>query len=364
MFSKKHPGGLAILIMAGLFLLNCGERSDFKSISEAHPENILRHSTSLYSAIAFFIGTQLDIFTRLDEKPMAAAEAAEAMEIKPHFMERLLYALAAAEMLEVKQGIFSNTPESSRYLVKGKPDYLGDHVLVNPLLKYWMFFAATVTADTLRNGTASQALDYAESDFETLLETFRGTMPVAVYAGRALAKHFDLSSYKTLADVGGASGGLAVSLHKAYPHLDITVTDLSSVTPVAQALLKEQGASGIDVLEWDVLAGSCRRTFDVVVLRALIQVLPADQAYAAIENIAASLNPGGQLILMGHVMDSSLTSPPEEVIWYLLNLNWEDHAGFFSEDNIREMLIRAGLTDIQRTALPNGDQVMWGRKPN
>ena len=66
---------------------------------------------------------------------------------------------------------------------------------------------------------------------------------------------------------------------------------------------------------------------------------------------------------MGHLMDNSRTSPPEEVTWFLLNLNWEDHAGFFTEGDIRGMLLQAGLTNIQRTALLNGDQVIWGEKP-
>ena len=29
----------------------------------AEPTTIMRHSTSLYSSIAFFVGTQLDVFT-------------------------------------------------------------------------------------------------------------------------------------------------------------------------------------------------------------------------------------------------------------------------------------------------------------
>jgi hypothetical protein len=328
------------------------------------PTTILQHSTALYTSIAFQVGTQLDIFSALDERPLSIQEASAATNIKPALLERLLYALAASEMLIVEDGVFSNTEEASRYLIKGKPDYLGDHVLVNPLLKHWMIHAGTITAESLRKGMATEKFDYSGLPFEYLLDTFRGTMPVAVKAGEELAKAYDFAGYATVADIGGASGGLAASLVRAFPHLKATVTDLPSVTPVAETLLEEQGMPDVDVLEWDVLEGPCQRSFDVVVLRALIQVLSPDHAKEALINIGKSVNPGGKIFILGHIMDDSRISPPEEVIWYLLNLNWDDHAGFYAEKDIGEMMLNAGFQEVQRGTLSNGDRVMTALKPN
>ena len=125
-----------------------------------------------------------------------------------------------------------------------------------------MFRAGMITAESLRAGRAIEKFDYSTTAYQDLLAAFRGTMPVAVEAGRHLAEAYDLSEHATVADVGGASGGLVVSVVRAFPHLNATVTDLPSVTPVAVALLKEQGTPEIDVVEWDVLAGPCRRSFD------------------------------------------------------------------------------------------------------
>jgi hypothetical protein len=308
------------------------------------------------------VGTQLDIFTVLDERPMTTREAATAMNIKSDFIERLLYSLVASEMITVEDGVFANTEEASRYLVKGKPDYLGNHVLVNPYLKHYMVHAGTIMAESLRQGKPAETFNYYEMPFQDLLNAFRGTMPVALKAGKELAKAYDFSEFATVADVGGASGGLAVSLVKAFPRLKATVTDLPSVTPVAVTLLDEQGMPEIEVLEWDVLEGPCKRSFDAVVLRALIQVLSPAQAAEALINIGKSLNPGGAIYILGHIMDDSRISPPEEVIWYLFNLNWDDHAGFYAEGNFKEMLLDAGFQDIRRDSLPNGDGVMIAHK--
>jgi len=321
----------------------------------------MRHSTSLYSSIAFFVGTQLDIFTILDEGQMTAEDVAIALETKPHFTERLLNALVAADVVEFEGGRFFNTPESSHYLVKGKPGYLGEHVTVNPYLKYWMFEAGIKTAETFRKGEAVDSYDYEGLPFDALLATFRGTMPVAVKAGEELARRFDFSRYSSVADVGGASGGLIASLAKKYPDIDYYVTELASVIPVAEALLKEQGMEA-DVLEWNVLEGPCELSFDAVILRALIQVLSPEDARDAIMNIGASVNKGGSVFVLGHVMDNSRTSPVEEVGWYLINLNWEDEAGYYAEEDYTEMLQEAGFRDIQRERLPNGDGLIHTMK--
>ena len=363
MMKKKFITFYIVFILIIASGPSCKRGADLVQNPNPGPETILKHSISLYSSIAFFVGTQLDIFTVLDKRPMTVEDAAAVLDIKPRFLKRLLYALVASEMLTVEDGVFANTEEASRYLVKGKPDYMGDHVLVNPFLKYWMFYGGTITAESLKKGTAVNKFDYSGSTYKDLLNTFRGTMPIAIKAGEELAKRYDFSGYSSMADVGGASGGLAASLVKTFPHLKATVTDLPSVTPVAKTLLEEQGAAGIEVLDWDVLEGPCSRSFDVVVLRALIPVLSPEQAAQALINIARSVNPGGAIYILGHIMDDSKVSPTEEVVWYLLNLNWEDHAGFYTEIDLREMLLKAGFQDIQRDTLPNGDGVIFARKP-
>jgi hypothetical protein len=134
------------------------------------------------------------------------------------------------------------------------------------------------------------------------------------------------------------------------------------VTPVAKVLLKEQGLTDIDVVEWNTLEAPCERKFDAVILRALVQVFSPENAREAVRNIGASVNKGGSIFILGHVMDNSRTSPVEEVGWYLINLNWEDEAGYYAEEDYRWMLEEAGFKDIVRETLPNGDGLIHAVK--
>jgi len=353
-----------ILSLGGLALSCCNRNYENEQMESSGPEIILRHCTSLYTSIAFHVGMQLEIFTVLDKGPLRVAEAAALTQMKPFFLERLFYSLVACKMLTVQKDVFANTPVASRYLVKGKPDYMGDHVWVNPFLKQWVFQAALTTAESLKAGSAVNKFDYAESTFEQLLSVFRGTMPVAASAGKGLARLYDFCEFTSVVDIGGASGGLSVSLKRSYPHLNITVTDLPTVTPVTRALLEEQRIDEIEIMDWDVSQEHCGQSFDAAVLRTLIQVLSPEQAVQTLINVCESVNPGGTIFILGRILDDSKFSPPEEAAWYLLNLNWEDHAGFYTEREYKDILRNAGFQGIQRDILPNGDGLILARKPS
>src|SRR5260370_39799552 len=50
----------------------------------------------------------------------------------------------------------------------------------------------------------------------------------------AFAAKFDFSKFKTLCDVGGATGLLCIEVAKKHPHLHFTSFDLPPVEPIAK----------------------------------------------------------------------------------------------------------------------------------
>ncbi|MEE8375159.1 MAG: methyltransferase dimerization domain-containing protein, partial [Acidimicrobiia bacterium] len=92
---------------------------------EPPPVIITRLSDSVYSSFAMLAGMQLDLFTPLEDGPLTAKELADTLDVQVTKLRPLLYALVVAELLNVEDGLFANTPEADRYLVQGKPSYLG-----------------------------------------------------------------------------------------------------------------------------------------------------------------------------------------------------------------------------------------------
>lgn len=183
-------------------------------------------------------------------------------------------------------------------------------------------------------------------------------------AGRDLASRHDFSAYRTLADVGGGSGGMALALTDACPHLHATVIDLPTVTPITQRFLAEAGAADrVQVLSANVVSASLPGTYDVAVLRALLQVLSPDDALQALKHIGAAINPGGRIYIVGSILDNARLSPLGSVGFNLLALNEFDEGRAYTEGEYRAWLTAAGFAEIARVPIAEGASIMTARKP-
>ena len=121
------------------------------------PETIDKLANAVYPSFAMLAGMQLDLFTPLQDGPMSAEQIAEALKVNPAKLRPLLYALVAAGLLTVKDGLFSNTPEADHFLVQGRPTYRGG--THEGHLRRWN--ATLKTAETIRTGIPQAKTDYS-----------------------------------------------------------------------------------------------------------------------------------------------------------------------------------------------------------
>lgn len=121
----------------------------------------------------------------------------------------------------------------------------------------------------------------------------------------------------------------------------------------------------VRVIAADVVNRSLPETYDVAVLKSFLQVLSADNARKVIRNVAAALNPGGKIYIIGQVLDDSRTAPVEAVGFNLLFLNTFDEGESFTESEHRGWLAEAGLVNIQRSnfLIGDGSGLMTAQKP-
>src|SRR5262249_172662 len=106
--------------------------------------------------------------------------------------------------------------------------------------RLYRFWSDLPTA--LRTGKPQNEVKHGQKTiFEELyadrakLEQFMGAMTgLSRINFEALAEKFDFKPYKTLCDVGGATGLLAIEVAKRHPHLACTSLDLPAVEPIAK----------------------------------------------------------------------------------------------------------------------------------
>ncbi len=309
------------------------------------PETVNRLRFAADAAFAMLAGLELDLFTPLKAGPMTAEQITDAIGVGSGKLRVLLYALVAGELLTEKEGLFSNTPEANQFLVKGAPSYMGH--LHRIFSDQWP--VKLKTAQSIRTGVPQAQLDFSHSPQEEL-EAFLRTINVSTVAtARALLERHDFSSTQTLADVGSGAGGLAITIAKACPHLQATAIDLPLVTPIAQKLVEEEGAvDRVNVLAADVTSGPLPGSYDAAVLKGLLQILSPEEARLAVKNIAAAINPGGTIYIVGSILDDSRTSPPDAVGFNLVFINRCETGESYTEQEHRDWLSEAGFVDINR----------------
>jgi ubiquinone/menaquinone biosynthesis C-methylase UbiE len=329
------------------------------SVPQVHTVNKLRFAAD--AAFAMLAGMQLDVFTPLKAGPMTAEQIADAIGVGPTRLRLLLYVLVVAGLLTEQDGCFSNTPEANQFLVKGVPSYVGNRHAA--LSMRWT--ACLKTAESIRSGVPQAKVDFSNSPQEEV-ETFLRNINVStVLTARALLEKYDLSSAKTLMDVGGGGGGLAITITKACPHIKATVIDLPQVAPIAQKIVQEEGATErVKVVAADVVSGPLVGSYDVAVLRALLQVLSPENARLAIKHIGAAVNPGGKIYIIGQILDDPRTSPLEAVGFNLTFINLLDAGESYTEKEYRDWLSEAGFVEIERSdfLLADGSGLITGRK--
>ncbi|MBI5594389.1 MAG: hypothetical protein HY881_28405 [Deltaproteobacteria bacterium] len=329
------------------------------------PSTIMHNAHAVYPSFAMLAAMQLDVFTPLKDGPMQAGTLATALDVQEDKLTPLLYSLAASGLLKMERDLFSNTAETDKFLVRGRPDYIGG--LSGFYSKVW--HAAMNTAESIRTGKPKQKIDWHALPENELLFFFQSQFHSSIRAGKELADRLDFSEFERLLDAGGGTGGVSIGICKKFPRIRATVADLPKVTDITGQFIAEAGMSDrIRVSPTDLCLnspdGQYDLRYDLAILRALIQTLSKEQAQKVIKHIGQSMVPGGQIYIFGSILENSRLSPLSSLGAGLVFLNVYDDGKAYTENEHREMLLNAGFADItvEHEALVDGMGIVSARK--
>ncbi|MES0137329.1 16S rRNA methyltransferase [Mesorhizobium sp. M0016] len=222
--------------------------------------------------------------------------------------------------------------------------------------------ADLLTAESLRQNRPAALHDFSEAGPESAAAFSRMLEPGGVIFGRNLARELDLSAVRSVIDIGGGAGTILVGLRERWPHIAATLMELPTVAAVAPAILSEYGAGDMVVEEGDITVAPSTGRHDLAILKAVVQVLPPDQARSSILNAARCLTQGGEIAIAGWgVVDDDRLGPPEGVFLNLTFLNLYRAGESYTEGQYRAWMTEAGFRDISRSQLTDGTTFFRGR---
>lgn len=329
----------------------------------AHPQPTVIQSlqASVAPAFALHAGVMLGVFTALGDATLSAVEVAKLLDVDTQRLERLLYALVATGLLEIRDDGFCNSREAAVYLVRGKPDYVGDeHQLLDQL-----WHADLLTATSIKQRQPAGKHDFASADHASSLAFFRSTAPYALTFGRGLAAMIDLREVNSAIDIGGGAGHVLIGLSETKPSLRSTLFELAPSVAIAKELLADEPlAEGMEFEIGDIAQAPSATTHDLAILKAVIQVLSPQDAAAAIRHAYVSLNSGGRLFVSGvGILNDDRVSPLEAVFYNLTFMNLYSDGASYTRSEYSRWLSEAGFGDIRFSTMPSGSQLISARKP-
>ena len=220
---------------------------------QATPARILEVGMAFWSSKALLSAVELGLFSLLTEGPQTGGDIERRLGLHPRATFDFLDALVAIGMLD-RDGNgaaarYANTPETAAFLDRASPTYVGG-ILEMANARLYRFWADLTPA--LKSGQPQNEVRHSGKPmFDELyadparLEQFMDAMAgVSMANFEAFAQAFDFAPYRTLADIGGATGQLSCIVARHHPHLACTSYDLPVVQPIAERRIAQAGLAG------------------------------------------------------------------------------------------------------------------------
>lgn len=323
------------------------------------PKILMEMITGFRVSRIILSGFELGIFTVLGLSGKTSGEVAEKLSFAPRSTDRLMNALVAVGLLTKNNNLFSNTAFSSKFLVKGSPAYMGG---ISHMVNTWRTW--NTLTDAVKAGT-TVAIDPNMSDRgDAWLEPFIAAMHQrAVPQAAEVADVLDFSSVKKILDIGGGSGAFSFEFLKRCKGAKAVIFDLPTVVPITRKYIDQSGfGSSVETVAGDYLVDQFGMGFDMVYISAVIHINSPVENLDILRKSVAALNPGGQVVIMDHVMNEDRTEPFDGAVFAINMLAGTKHGDVYTENEIRSWMMDAGLKNIKRVDTVSRTSLMIGIK--
>jgi predicted O-methyltransferase YrrM len=291
------------------------------------PGPILQTAFAFWSSKVLLTAVDFDLFTKLGNRRITGTELGGELGLHPRGISDFLDALVAMKFLDREgDGLpakYFNTPAGSLYLDRGSPRYVGGIlVMLNErLFKFWHDLPEALRTGKPQNEVKHGRKGIFEELYEELpkLEQFMGAMTgLSRINFEAFAAKFDFSKFKTLCDVGGATGLLCIEAARKHPHLRCISFDLPPVEPIARKHIAAAGLSDrIGTAAGDFFKDPLPKA-DLITMGMILHDWDLEKKMHLIRVAYDALPPGGALVAIEALIDDARR---ENVFGLLMSLN-------------------------------------------
>lgn len=322
-----------------------------------NPASIRELAASFQQSRILLTAYELDLFTAMDGHLLTADAIAEKAGASTEGVYRLLNALVTLGLVNKAREKFFNSEEASRYLVKGKPEYMSGLMHTNNLWKTW----STLTNAVIKGSTVC---DPDRKDKENTLDSFISAMHYrAVPQSKIISLLIDFDGVKSILDLGGGSGAFAMTFLKKLPEAAATLFDVPGVVELAKDYVANENLTGrFSFIKGDYLKDDYGSGYDLIFASAIVHINSFSENKDLVQKCFNSLNRGGQLVIADFVMNDDRTEPKTGTVFALNMLVGTASGNTYTEKEINSWLKDAGFVNPERKDTSFGPSLIIGRK--
>ncbi|MBI5249881.1 MAG: hypothetical protein HY912_10340 [Desulfomonile tiedjei] len=329
---------------------------------EWNKESVLALSTAFQTCRILLSAAQLDLFTRLGGDPKTVQEICEQTGWDERSLRILMDALVA-------QGLLEKTQDSRYRADEQILQLLGKHgpesVLPLVLHRSHMWETWSKLTEIVKTGTNPNPMGMSSRSSQEVEDFISAMHVVGLRMADEIAASVDLRPFKSMLDVGGASGTYIMAFLRRAPHLMATLFDYPSVAEMGRKKLSEGGVSErVRIVPGDYKVDELPPGHDLVLLSAVIHSNNRETNRLLFGKAFRALDPAGMILIRDHVMEPSRTFPRDGAVFAVNMLCATSGGNTYTFDEIREDLGGVGFTGIRMLRQgENMDQLLVADKP-
>ena len=276
-------------------------------------------------------------------------------------IDRLLEACGALGLLEHKNGEWVNSPVAAEYLSKDSPRTLTGYIEYSNMALYPMWGHLE---DAVRDGGHrwKQTFGYEGGIFSSFFKSdeardrfLMGMHGFGQLSSPAVARAFDLSGFRKMVDLGGASGHLAMAAIAAYPHLEAAVFDLPPAIEFARRFV---AGTKVELIAGDFFLDPLPPA-DLYALGRILHDWDLEKIKRLLQGICDALPAGGGLLVAEKLLGPAQVSAHLQSLSMLVCTEGRER----TLEEYREILENTGFRDVRGVVTGAPLDAIFARKP-
>lgn len=256
-----------------------------------------------------FTALRLNVFSHLDT-PTTAEAIAESLGCDEKQLKLLLLSLVSCGLISKVGDFFANTPETKDFLSRNSEVFLGEALLFREKMTSLEGLESKLKAG---QKPYKSSYDFAELAKASIPEMYTGRVQCFLEEMKKLFP--DNQRPRSILDLGGGTGILAIEFAKHFPGSKATVFETPDVAAVTKEVISQHHAEErVSVASGNFNRDDIGESYDLIIASGILNFVEGDLS-CFIQKLSLALRDGGYLLVIGQYADHDYDAPANMLSW-------------------------------------------------